>query len=499
MHAFSIIARRLPIAGRSDFIESNPVRLERRSIKDRALGAAKVLLEDWRDSTTKPPTPQTTRILIHGINYAPELIGVGRYTTELAEYLAKSGHVVEVITAPPHYPGWWVRSGYQAHWYSREYLNGVKIYRCPLLLRKNGQGFWRLFAPLSFAIAAAPLVAWRILRGKPDTVICIEPTLFSAPVAALVAKVIGAKRALHVQDLEVDAAFAVGHLSTGLKRIALAFERVILRRFETIITISERMRERLLEKRVPPNLVHVVRNWVDLTRIKPLLGANRFRNELRLRDDDFVVLYAGHIGPKQALHLIFKAAEDLFENDRIQFVIAGDGPLKSKFVAQYGGLPNVHFLPLQPEEKLCELLNLANLHVLPQDRNAADLVLPSKLGGTLATGRPLLVQADEGTELHGLLNGIALVVPAGDVAALARTITDASIGNISVDRYDEVAAFFARDRSLPIFRDLIYAEPKLMMTRFWARVAIGAIIYWVERVLTAFPRLKSVSFRKHFK
>jgi len=439
------------------------------------------------------PSPPSEKILIHGINYAPEQIGVGRYTAQLAEYLSANGHIVEVVTAPPHYPGWFVRTGYRANWYSRETLNGVKVYRCPLLLRKNGSGFWRFLAPLSFAIAAAPLVAWRTLCFRPKSVICIEPTLLSAPAASLAAKLVGAKRILHVQDLEVDAAFAVGHLKSGLKeRIALLFERIVLRKFQTIVTVSERMRERLLQKQLPPESVHVVRNWVDLSQIKPLPAPNTFRQELRLRDDAFVVLYAGHIGQKQALHLVFAAAEKLRGADRIQFVIAGEGSLKHKYEAQYGGMPNIHFLPLQPEERLCELLNLADLHILPQDRGAADLVLPSKLGGTLASGRPLLVQADAGTELHNLLSGIALVVPAGDVDALARAIADASTQALSVEGYGEVAAFFARDRVLPIFRELIGAQPPLVMTNFWVRVVIAAFMYVVENIRALFHGFSQV-------
>jgi colanic acid biosynthesis glycosyl transferase WcaI len=133
------------------------------------------------------------------------------------------------------------------------------------------------------------------------------------------------------------------------------------------------MRERLAARKQRATRLEVIRNW----------GPNRFRRELGLSETDFVVLYAGQIGPKQSLHLLFEAAEQLIGNARLPFVIAGDGPLKKDFVARYGHLANVDFLPLQPEEALCELLNLADLHLLPQSRGASDLVLPSKLGGPL--------------------------------------------------------------------------------------------------------------------
>jgi colanic acid biosynthesis glycosyl transferase WcaI len=400
-----------------------------------------------------------TKILIHGINYAPELIGVGRYTRDLAEYLATQGHSVEVITAPPHYPGWWVRPPYRSYAYAQEKLNGVTVRRCPLFLHRSGKGIWRLLIPLSFALAATPVVVWRIIRSRPDVVLCIEPTLFSAPAAALAAKIVGARRILHVHDLEVDAAFAVGHLSGGLfKRMALSVERIILHRFKRIVTISDRMRDRLLEKRQLADRVMVIRNWVDLSRIKLVTGPNSFRNEIGLSESDFIVLYAGQIGAKQSLHLVFEAAEQLAAVNGLHFVIAGDGPLKARFVDRYGNMPNVHFLPLQPEERLCELLNIANLHILPQDGAAADLVLPSKLGGMLASRRPILIQAEEGTELYRLLKGVVKIVPPGDVGSLVGGIMEAQTGDHDISGYEAAAAHFARDQLLPRFLEILTAE-----------------------------------------
>src|ERR1700683_3080394 len=191
------------------------------------------------------------KILIHGINYAPELIGVGRYTRDLAEYLVRRGHPVEVITAPPHYPGWWVRPPYRAYMYSSEQLNGVTVRRCPLLLHRSGKGIWRFLAPLTFALTAAPLAAWRILRSRPDVLMCVEPTLFSAPVALLAGKIVGARTVLHVHDLEVDAAFEVGHISgKWLRKAASTLERMLLRSFDLTVTISGKMGEALARKGV---------------------------------------------------------------------------------------------------------------------------------------------------------------------------------------------------------------------------------------------------------
>jgi colanic acid biosynthesis glycosyl transferase WcaI len=285
-----------------------------------------------------------------------------------------------------------------------------------------------LLAPLSFAASSAPVVFWQILRHRPETVFCVEPTLFASPVAQLAAKLVGARTVLHVQDLEVDAAFAVGHLGAlgFLKTLGYAFERFTLKRFDKVITISNRMAEKLIDKGVKSQNMALVRNWVDLSHIYPMTEESPYRAELGFTKDDFVVLYSGNIGAKQGLTVLLDAAEQLKGETSIHFVIAGEGPLKDELQARYGTLPNLRFLPFQPYARLNEFLNMADLHALPQDKGAADLVLPSKLGGMLASGKPVLVTAEEGTELAEFAREVAIVVPPGDVAKFASEINNLS-------------------------------------------------------------------------
>ena len=288
------------------------------------------------------------RILIYGINYTPEPIGVGRFTGELGAFLVQHGTQVAVVTAVPHYPGWLTRDGYRNR-YLRETVGGASVTRCPLLLKSEMRGIWRMIAPLSFAISSAPVAIWRILRFRPDTLLCVEPTLFSAPVALLAAKLIGARTVLHIQDLEIDAAFAMGHLNGGLLQgAARLFERITVKAFDAVVTISHRMRDKLKEKGIPEERLSVVRNWVDLKKIRPLDGANSFRRDLQLSHGDFVVLYAGNIGAKQGLEIVLDAAAALQSEPGVVFVMAGDGPEKAKLQKAYSHLKNVRFLPTQP-------------------------------------------------------------------------------------------------------------------------------------------------------
>ncbi|HMK91025.1 MAG TPA: WcaI family glycosyltransferase [Methylocystis sp.] len=409
-------------------------------------------------------TPAPEKILIQAINYAPELIGCGKYTTELARYLRSRGHEIEVVTAPPHYPGWYVRRPYRGSSYCSETLDDIRVTRCPMATKAGGPGLWRFLAPLSYAITASPAVIWRIFRFRPAIVLCVEPTLFAAPVAALAAKFVGARAVLHVQDLEVDAAFGVGHLKgRQLKRLAFLLERVMLGLFDRFVTISRKMRGALIAKGLEPGRVEVLRNWVDLSVISPReREGNPFRAQLGLADDVFVALYSGHIGAKQALPVVLEAARALRERDDIRFVIAGAGPMKQRVMELSADLPNVLHLPLQPTEQLNDLLGLADLHLLPQDRGAADLVLPSKLGGMLASGRPIAATVDPGTELSDILMDIALLSPAGDGGALAGAVAQAKAQaqdmSERVARGLRLAESLSSARILPLFEQALLEE-----------------------------------------
>jgi colanic acid biosynthesis glycosyl transferase WcaI len=252
-------------------------------------GRGRADMTDDRLNLAQSVIPARATILIHGMNFAPEPLGIGRYTAELAAYLVAQNQAVEVITSVPHYPGWKVHSPYRSGRYVVEQQDGIRVTPCPFVLHPSGRGMWRLIAPVTFAAAAAPVVFWRILRGRPDIVICVEPTLFSAPAVIAGAKIVGARAILHVQDLEIDAAFSVGHLKGyWLQKMAFAFERFMLRRFKLIITISDRMRKKIAEKGVPENSITVLRNWVNISAIKRIDGSNLFRVKLGTTSSCFI-------------------------------------------------------------------------------------------------------------------------------------------------------------------------------------------------------------------
>lgn len=360
------------------------------------------------------------RILVYGINHAPELTGIGKYTGEMVEWLAAHGHEVRVVTSPPYYPAWKVDENYSSSRYTVEQLAGAKVYRCPLWVPQKPGGLSRVAHLLSFALSSLPVMLGQIV-WRPKVVFTVEPAFFCAPATILVSKMTGAAAWLHVQDFEVDAAFDLGILpSRGfIHWFALAFERFFTCRFDRVSSISPNMLRRSLAKGVPEKHALLVPNWVDIESITPMAqGASPFRAELGFTDEDVVLLYSGNMGMKQGLEILPPMARHFALDRHVKFLFCGDGAFRPQLEDMVRGLDNITLLPLQPVERLNDLLNAADIHLLPQQSDAADLVMPSKLTGMLASGRPVIANAAQGTQVAHVVEGCGIAVPTDDMEAI---------------------------------------------------------------------------------
>lgn len=362
------------------------------------------------------------KILIYSANFAPEPTGIGKYSGEMAQWLAAQGHAVRVVSALPYYPHWKVDPAFKGRAFRRDTWCGAEVWRAPIWVPAAPTGLKRVLHLLSFALTSMPLVARQVL-WRPDVVVTIAPAFVCAPMGWLAARLSGGQAWLHLQDFEVDLAFSMGLLKNRLmQRVVLRFERLLLRRFDQVSSISARMLELLHRKGVAPGRTRYFPNWVDVSRITPELHGARFRAELRIAEQAIVVLFSGSMGGKQGLMAIPQVARMLAGRADIVFVVSGDGVMKPAIEAAAASLPNVRFLPLQPLERLGELLCLADIHLLPQNADATDLVLPSKLSGMLSSGRPVITLARTGTELESVVSTCGLVVPPDDPSALAAAI-----------------------------------------------------------------------------
>ncbi|MDX2272634.1 MAG: WcaI family glycosyltransferase [Cyanobacteriota bacterium] len=362
------------------------------------------------------------RILVYGLNFAPELTGIGKYTGEMCEWLAKHGHDMRVVTAPPYYPAWQIAAGYQGIGFRQETWQGIPIVRCPLWVPHRPNGWKRILHLTSFAVSSLAVVIGQAWRWRPDLIWVVAPAFFCLPGACLAGSLTKTKTWAHFQDLEMDAAARLGIAGT---QVFAPWERWLLRQFDRVSTISPAMAERLRAKGVEADRLVDFPNWIDVEQIFPMDNDDGLREELGIPTSSRVILYSGNMGKKQGLETVIEAAYILKRQENLLFLLCGDGPTRPELERKGHdlGLTHVRFIPLQPPTRLNALLNLATLHLLPQRADMSEIVLPSKLAGMLACGGAVIATAEPQTALGKMVVAAGgSLTPPGDSQALADQI-----------------------------------------------------------------------------
>jgi colanic acid biosynthesis glycosyl transferase WcaI len=353
------------------------------------------------------------KILVYGINYYPECIGIGKYSSEMCEWLACKGHTVEVITAMPFYPDWKVMEDYKRKLWYTELINGVSVHRCPLYVPSKVTGFTRIIQELSFVLSSS--IYWfKLIFTKFDIIISIAPPLQIGLPVLIYKQFHKVISIYHIQDFQMEAAKELGLIKNQfvLKTIS-KIERVILNSSDFVSSISEGMINKLVSKNVSKRKLFILRNWTDTKLIYPHTLDSNIRDVFKIDYSEKIILYSGSIGEKQGLDIIIDVAEAL-TNHNIVFLVIGEGSFKSKFrdIIDKRGLKNIKIFPLQPLELFNEILNMADIHLVIQKRAVADLLMPSKFSTILAVGGLAIVTAEKGTTLHDLIkaNDMAIVI-----------------------------------------------------------------------------------------
>lgn len=349
--------------------------------------------------------------LLIGYNFSPEPTGIGKYSGEMAYWLAKDGHECTVITAYPYYPYWKVQEPYYEKRFGytsqrEEFSSGgsLTIHRCPMYVPTKPSGMKRMLLDFSF-LASSFFKLLQLSTGKKiDNVFVVAPSFHFGLLGIFYKKIKKAKFIYHIQDMQIEAARDLNMIKSA-RAINLLFklENRIFSAADIISSISTGMVYRIQEK--AKKSVALFPNWTDTTLFYPIEDKASLKAEFGFAPTDKILLYSGAIGEKQGLETIIEVAKGYQNRSDVKFIICGSGPYKQTLqtLASSFDLQHVIFFPLQPFDRFNRFLNTADVHLVIQKANASDLVMPSKITTILAVGGLAVITANQDSSLYSLV------------------------------------------------------------------------------------------------
>jgi glycosyltransferase involved in cell wall biosynthesis len=328
------------------------------------------------------------RVLVVNQYFHPDRSATAQLLTELCDDLAQSS-LVQVIAGRPSYN--------PVTDVEREGNGAVDVTRAWSTAFDRSWMPGRLF---NYATYLAGSVVQAMVAARPDVLLAwTDPPLIGL-VAAIAARARRVPLVLTTQDIFPDVAIQLGRLHN---RAAIAvLRRAAKMQFTTaarVISIGRDMNERLVELGVPAAKLRTISNWADGNRILPLSSASPLRQAWGV-DDKFVVMHSGNVGLSQSLDTLIGAAALLKDRADIVFVIVGEGAAKARLLAdaERQGLRNVRFIAYQAKATLSESLGAADIHMVGLKRGLAGFIVPSKVYGIMAAGRPMVAAVEADSE-----------------------------------------------------------------------------------------------------
>jgi colanic acid biosynthesis glycosyl transferase WcaI len=236
----------------------------------------------------------------------------------------------------------------------------------------------------------------------------------------------GARFVFLCEDVFPEVASLLDFRSTSVNGALDRVNRHLLRQSDAIVVLGDRMRRRLVEEKgADPSRIEVIHNWADCEAIVPGPRENAFSREHGLTDR-FVLMHSGNVGMSQDLPVLLEAASRLVAKEKLVIAIVGDGARRKALEADAARrrLSNVRFLPYQPKARLAESFATADAFLVSLKAGIEGYIVPSKLYGILAAGRPYIAAVDPSCEAATIAaeHHCGLLAAPGNPDALAASI-----------------------------------------------------------------------------
>lgn len=333
------------------------------------------------------------KILIISQYFWPESFKIN----EIAEYLVKKGHEVEVLTGIPNYPHGKYYEGYGVFKKKDEVYEGIKIHRVFIAPRGTGRSDKRLIPNyLTYVVSASCAMLWR-LNKKYDTVMvfAVSPITQAYP-AMLLKKFKKTPLCMYLCDLWPDTLFSHGIGKSKIKSFLTNRCSAIYKRFDKMLTSSMGFGSRLIDYGCKAEDIEYFPNWAESIYM-PVEGYDDVRKKFGIKSDDFVVMFAGNIGFAQSVDTIIAAAEILKEHDDIKFIFVGEGTEKQWCIdfCKEKNITSCYFLERQNVSNMSKVISESDVMLVTlKNKDNYALTLPSRVQSFMACKKPIIACAN---------------------------------------------------------------------------------------------------------
>jgi glycosyltransferase involved in cell wall biosynthesis len=358
-------------------------------------------------------------VLLLNLYYPPDTSATAKMVQTVAEALACTDDVTVLCGRPSYDPT--ERRNWR--WSQTEQAGRVEIVRVGSTDYSRVQMKRRALNYISYAMLAVP----RAMFLRCDVILAMTDPPFEGIVGAIVALLKGKPYVYNIRDMYPDMAVGGSIVKPGM--LARAWEKLhrwALRRATRVIVLGEDMRGRILAKGVNPERVAVVRDGADISTAQEVavpLDAEVIR---AIRGNArFVILHAGNLGFYGAWDTLLAGARQL-SSDGVELVFVGDGAQKEKLQQEARGIDNVRFLPFFPGSKIPSVLAAADIHLITIKNGLEGVVVPSKMYGILAAGKPIVAVAPMECDVVSLgrATGFAVSADPGSPEQFAQAIRE---------------------------------------------------------------------------
>lgn len=352
------------------------------------------------------------RILFISHFFPPEEPPAAFLAFEFAQAIGQAGHHVDILTGFPNWPTGQAHPGYHNNCVTTEKINNLNIIRLPFLASPNGSFLKRVLDFTSFQFLVKK-------EGKklerPDLIYVLAPPNEDGMAARSLAKHFKCPYILNIQDIHPDTSINLGYINNRLLiKILKHQESKMYRDAAHVVAIGRQMRKTLVKKGIPDTKISVIPNWIDASTIHPMNKNNNLREEWKIANDTFIILYAGTFGRIHGTSILVDVAS-AFQDKNILFLLVGQGQgfneIKEK--SRINKLSNILLKPFVPRKRLSELQALADISIVLTKKGFGLTSVPSKVLGYMAAARPVLAAIDKNSDTADLIKDAdsGIIVP----------------------------------------------------------------------------------------